>query len=136
MRSVCRLRHHVLYIYGQNVPRDSCWCEARVSLLRRLLIFHSRGQDIRGTARDSRRGHNDKSRRRRRRCRRRRTTFVHERRFSRRQKECVSAVITIYNYLDAPALPLFRDVFSPRKGGTLRFKSRPTFRGNFRFGFN
>lgn len=53
--------------------------------LRQLLIFRSHGQNIRDMTRDSRKGHDDKSRGRR----RRRATFSHKRGFSRGQKRRV-----------------------------------------------
>lgn len=112
----------------------------RISLLRRLFIFRSHEQNIRDTTRDSRKGHDNKNR-----GRRRRATFRHERGFSRGQRKRVCA--SRNNNLQLPrwyilqgrlSSTLLRVVtfFLVSDRHAHGFESRPTIRGNFRFGSN
>lgn len=94
MRPLLDIRNHlyvpmVPYCASRICIKRECTMKirrdmTRISLLRRLFIFRSHGQNIRDTTRDSRKGHDNKNRGRRRRAR-------HERGFSRGQRKRVCA---------------------------------------------
>lgn len=99
---ICRLYHRThRAFFVRYVPRDSWWCD--ISLVRRILIFRSRGQNItRPDAGLAKKARYDGSRR---------AMSVHERGFSREQKECLrNNNLQLPRRCD-PRRPLFRDAF-------------------------